>query len=54
MALLDRAAVAYQMVLAKADAVEPAALARKQPAAHMEMAVTSAESGLGIAELRAG
>ena len=52
----------YQMVLTKADAVKPAALARKaaevaalakqHPAAHMETVVTSSESGLGIAELR--
>jgi GTP-binding protein len=64
MELLDRAAVTYQIVLTKADAVEPAALARKaaevaalarkHPAAHMEMVVTSAETGLGIAELRVG
>jgi len=62
MELLDRAAVTYQLVLTKADAVKPAALgrkaaeveilARKHPAAHMEMLVTSAESGAGIAELR--
>ena len=63
MELLDRAAVTYQLVLTKADAVKPAALERKSaevgklahkhPAAHMEMLVTSAEGGLGIAELRA-
>jgi GTP-binding protein len=61
--LLDRAAVTYQLVLTKADSVKPAALAAKQaevaglarrhPAAHMEMLTTSSESGLGIAELRA-
>jgi GTP-binding protein len=63
MDLLDRAAVTYQLVLTKADAVKPAALARKtaevaalarkHPAAHMATVVTSAETGLGIAELRA-
>jgi GTP-binding protein len=62
MDLLDRAAVTYQLVLTKADAVKPPALqrkaaeveglARKHPAAHMEIVVTSAETGLGIAELR--
>ena len=62
MDLLDRAAVTYQLVLTKADAVKPPALARKaaeveklarkHPAAHMEMLVTSSESGLGIEELR--
>jgi GTP-binding protein len=62
MDLLDRAAVTYQIVLTKADAVKPealaaktaevAALARKHAAAHMDAMVTSAESGLGIAELR--
>lgn len=63
MDLLDRAAVVYQLVLTKADAVdgaalaakgtELAALARKRPAAHPEVLVTSSETGLGIAELRA-
>ena len=63
MDLLDRAAVTYQLVLTKADAVKPAALARKaaevaalarkHPAAHMAIVVTSAETGLGIPELRA-
>jgi GTP-binding protein len=63
MDLLDRAAVTYQLVLTKADSVKPAALARKQeevaalarkhPAAHMDTLVTSAATGLGIAELRA-
>ncbi len=61
--LLNRAAVSYQLVLTKADSVKPAALAkkeaevaalaRKNPAAHMDMIVTSSETGLGIAELRA-
>jgi GTP-binding protein len=63
MALLDRAAVTYQIVLTKADGLKPPALARKQdeverlvrghPAAFPEVATTSAETGLGIAELRA-
>jgi GTP-binding protein len=63
MALLDRAAVTYQVVLTKADGLKPPDLARKQdevvklvgthPAAFPEIAVTSAETGLGIPELRA-
>jgi GTP-binding protein len=63
MDLLDRAAVSYQCVLTKADAVQPPALGRRldevsavirrRPAAHMEVLPTSAESGAGIAELRA-
>ena len=63
MELLDRAAVTYQLVLTKADAVsqpalarkltEVAALARSHPAAHMEVLATSSNTGTGIAELRA-
>ncbi len=63
MTLLDRAAVTYQVVLTKADGLKPPALARKQdnirtvirthPAAFPEIAVTSAETREGIAELRA-
>ena len=63
MALLDRAAVTYQLVLTKADGVkagpltrkqdEVIALIRKHPAAHPELLVTSSESGLGIEALRA-
>jgi GTP-binding protein len=63
MKLLDRAAVTYQVVLTKADGLKPPALARKQeevqavigkhPAAFPELATTSAETGLGIPELRA-
>lgn len=60
---LDAAAVAYQIVLTKADKLKPsetadraaetsAALA-KRPAAHPSVMVTSSETGLGIAELRA-
>jgi GTP-binding protein len=63
MDLLDKAAVPYRLVLTKADGVKPAALARKlaevealaraHPAAHPEVLATSAETGLGIPELRA-
>lgn len=63
MELLDRAAVTYQLVLTKADAVKPTvlerkrreveALARAHPAAFPAVRVTSSESGLGIPELRA-
>jgi len=63
MKLLDRAAVTFQVVLTKADGLKPPALARKQdevrqlvrahPAAFPEIATTSAETGLGIEELRA-
>ncbi|MBO0751795.1 MAG: YihA family ribosome biogenesis GTP-binding protein [Bradyrhizobiaceae bacterium] len=60
---LDSAAVSYQVVITKADAVKPAELAaglkatdaalRKHPAAFPETLVTSVRSGLGIPELRA-
>jgi GTP-binding protein len=63
MELLDRAAVTFQIVLTKADQVKPAALARKlaaaealarrHPAALHRVHATSAENGLGMAELRA-
>ena len=63
MELLDRAAVTYQLVLTKTDAVKPAELERKlaettaaargHPAAHMDVLTTSSETGDGIAELRA-
>ncbi|MGG5818143.1 ribosome biogenesis GTP-binding protein YihA/YsxC [Falsiroseomonas sp. HW251] len=63
MDLLGEAAVAYQLVLTKADAVKPAqlekrlqevqAIARKRTAAHPLVLVTSSETGLGIPELRA-
>ena len=63
MDLLDRAAVTYQLVLTKTDAIKPApldaklaemaALARRHPAAHPEVASTSSETGAGIEELRA-
>lgn len=61
--ILDEAAQSYLFVLTKADLVKGAALARveeevlaaakKKRAALQEVAVTSAETGLGIAELRA-
>ncbi len=63
MAELDDVAVSYQIVLTKADkagdAPVKAAFASvsgaiaKRPAAHPEIAVTSAETGAGIPELRA-
>lgn len=62
MDLLDRAAVTYQVVLTKADAPKPPALARKlretetlirkHPAAFPQVMVTSSETGAGIPELR--
>jgi GTP-binding protein len=61
--LLDQAAVAYQLVLTKADDVKPAALAKKQaqisglaashPAALQNIITTSSHTGLGMEELRA-
>ena len=61
--MLDKAAVSYRLVLTKADKIkaseldqvteETAAEARKRPAAHPDILATSAETGLGIAELRA-
>jgi GTP-binding protein len=61
--LLDEAAVSYEIVLTKADAVKPAELAvtvaavaaavRKRPAAFPEVLATSARDGSGLAELRA-
>ena len=63
MELLDRAAVTFQLVLTKADAVKPEAmaqklaearsLARQHPAAYPDVLVTSSETGAGIPELRA-
>jgi GTP-binding protein len=63
MDLLDRAAVTYQLVLTKADAPKPPALARKQaevselirrhPAAYPVAATTSSQTSLGVPELRA-
>ena len=64
MKLLDRAAVGFQLVLTKCDAVKAAALAckaeaiaalaKRHPAAYPEIAATSSETGDGIASLRAG
>ncbi|MGH6718514.1 MAG: ribosome biogenesis GTP-binding protein YihA/YsxC [Alphaproteobacteria bacterium] len=63
MALLDEAAVVYQAVLTKADAVKPGALDRRlaavaaelgaRPAAYPDIVATSARAGTGIARLRA-
>ena len=63
MAMLDTAAVTYQAVLTKADKVKASELEGvtaalvgelpRHPAAHPEIAVTSAQSGDGIADLRA-
>ena len=63
MELLDRAAVTFQLVLTKADGVKPAALARKvaeavalarrHPAAHPDVLVTSSETGMGVEDVRA-
>ena len=63
MELLDQAAVAYQLVLTKADSVKPKALAAKQaevtalarehPAALGEVLTTSSNTGQGIETLRA-
>jgi GTP-binding protein len=58
---LDEAGVSYQVVLTKADEVkdhapllaETAAAMAAHPAAHPELLLTSARTGLGIAELRA-
>jgi GTP-binding protein len=63
MAGLNKAAVVYQVVLTKADKLKPReletvladtrALLTKRAAAYPVVLATSAESGLGIAELRA-
>jgi GTP-binding protein len=63
MAMLDKAAVTYQVVLTKADKIRTSALETvcdavvaaiaKRPAAHPRILPTSAETGLGIAALRA-
>jgi GTP-binding protein len=63
MDLLDMAAVPFQLVLTKADDVKPGvlaarraeveALARKHPAGHPLVLVTSSETGEGMGELRA-
>ncbi len=63
LALLDGAAVSYQVVLTKADKISQTALASvaartlqalaKHPAAHPSIIATSAETGLGLEDLRA-
>lgn len=63
MDLLDESAVAYQIVLTKADKLkrgeveariaEAGEAIRKRTAAHPQVLATSAETGLGIPELRA-
>jgi GTP-binding protein len=63
MKMLDEAAVGYRVVLTKADKIKASELtavlastqaeARKHPAAYPDVLVTSAEKGMGIAELRA-
>ncbi|MBL8660099.1 MAG: YihA family ribosome biogenesis GTP-binding protein [Rhodospirillales bacterium] len=63
MAMLNRAAVAYQVVLTKADKITASALVertsaldaelRTQPAAHPEVIATSVRTGAGIDILRA-
>jgi len=60
---LDQAAVSYQIVLTKADKIRPSEASAtaeqtlkgvsKRPAAFPGVQVTSAETGLGMAELRA-
>ena len=62
MAMLNGAAVNYQLVMTKGDKVKPTELAktmeavaeeaRKHPAAHPNIFTTSSETGSGIAELR--
>ena len=61
--LLDEAAVSYEIVLTKSDAVKPDALAatvaeivtsvRKRPASYPDVLATSARDGEGMRELRA-
>lgn len=61
--LLDEAAVSYEIVLTKADAVRPEALAatiaklaaalRPRPAAYPAVLATSTRTGAGLADLRA-
>ena len=63
MKMLDEAAVGYRVVLTKADKIKASELAevlartqadaRKHVAAHPDVLVTSAEKGMGIAQLRA-
>jgi GTP-binding protein len=61
--LLDEAALSWQVVLTKCDQLQPAELRRrvaevaaeaaKHPAGHPHVHATSAQTGAGIAELRA-
>ena len=61
--MLDSAAVSYRVVLTKADKIKATELAdvtrrteeeaRKRPAAHPDILVTSSEKGMGIPEIRA-
>jgi len=63
MKMLDDAAVSYRLILTKADKVKATELAevtdrtegeaRRRPAAHPEIIVTSSETGLGMDRLRA-
>jgi GTP-binding protein len=63
MVMLDAAAVSYRVVLTKADKIKASELAavaertseaaRKRPAAHPDIIVTSSEKGMGLPELRA-
>jgi GTP-binding protein len=63
LAVLDKAAVSYQIVLTKCDKEKPAALDRviaetraaiaRRPAAHPEVIATSSTTGAGIETLRA-
>ncbi|WP_273723764.1 ribosome biogenesis GTP-binding protein YihA/YsxC [Bartonella sp. AU18XJBT] len=63
LALLDKAAVSYQIVLTKSDKIKSNALEKlimstqtkllKRPAAYPELLVTSSEKALGLEELRA-
>ncbi len=63
MKMLDEAAVGYRVILTKADKIKASDLeavlrrtqvdARKHVAAHPDVLVTSAEKGMGIADLRA-
>ena len=62
MEMLDKAAVSYRVVLTKADKVKQedldataekvAAIAKKHPAAHPDLLLTSSEKKQGIDELR--
>jgi GTP-binding protein len=63
MKLMDEAALSYQIVMTKADALKASELEtnrarlaiqlERRPAAHPAIAITSARAGTGIAELRA-